>query len=109
MFNIQESFKKEVQFYELILPTLERFQKEENVADVLVHFPKFYGARYNFDGSSDVVDDDGIILIEDLSVRGKFFSNQLVTAFRFSYHSSIIIIKFNMDMLHNLLPSLLLI
>lgn len=76
MFNIQETFKKEIQFYEVILPTLERFQKEENITDVLEkHFAKFYGARYNFEGSSDIIDDDGVLLMEDLSVRGKSFSN----------------------------------
>lgn len=71
LFDIQVSFKKEVQFYEKILPALERFQKEEGVADISKLFAKFYGARFNLDGTSDVVDGNGILLLEDLCVRGK--------------------------------------
>lgn len=71
MFDIQVSFKKEVQFYDLILPMLRSFQMEEGVTDISKNFAKFYGARYNLNGTNDIIDDDGIMILEDLSIRGE--------------------------------------
>lgn len=71
IFNIQVSFKKEVQLYEVILPTLQMFQSEEGASDISKNFAKFYGARYNLNGTDDKLDEDGILLLEDLCVRGK--------------------------------------
>lgn len=70
-FNIQKTFKKEVAFYEVILPILRDFQKEEGITDVLDNFAEFYGARYNLLGNSEVVDEDAVMLLEDLSVKGR--------------------------------------
>lgn len=71
LFDIQVSFKKEVQFYEVIIPILKSFQVEEGVTDISKHFAKFYGARYNLNGTNDIITDDGILILEDLCVRGK--------------------------------------
>lgn len=76
-FDIQNTFKKEVAFYEVILPTLRNFQKQEGVRDVLDNFAEFYGARFSLDGRSEVVDHDGVMLLEDLSVEGETNSNIL--------------------------------
>lgn len=71
LFNIQKTFKKEVAFYEVILPALKDFLNEEEVVDdVLDLFAEFYGARYTLGGDSDVVDDDAVMLLEDLSLSG---------------------------------------
>lgn len=71
-FDIQRTFKKEVAFYDVILPILREFQKEEGITDVLDNFAEFYGARYNLGGKNGVVDEDAVMLLEDLSVKGRF-------------------------------------
>lgn len=71
VFNIQETFKKEIAFYQVIIPILKEFQKEENIDGVFDNFAEFYGARFNLDGNSEVVDENGVLLLEDLSVKGK--------------------------------------
>lgn len=73
IFNIQESFKKEVAFYREIVPILREFQEEENITDVLDSFAEFYGARFNLDENSELVDEDGVMLLDDLSVKGTQF------------------------------------
>lgn len=70
MFNIQHTFKKEVAFYQVILPILNDFQKEEGI-DVFDIFPEFYGARYNLHGKNDMVDEDAVMLLEDLGAKGR--------------------------------------
>lgn len=71
MFNIQHTFKKEIAFYQVILPILKDFQKEEGIVDVFDNYAEFYGARYNLHGKNEIVDEDGVMLMEDLSARGR--------------------------------------
>lgn len=69
MFNIQHTFKKEVAFYQVIIPILNDFQKEEGV-DLFDNVAELYGARYNLDGKNDIVDEDAVMLLEDLTAKG---------------------------------------
>lgn len=70
-FDIQKTFKKEVAFYEEILPLVREFEKEERITDVMDSFAEFYGARFSLEGKSEVVNEDAVMLLEDLSVKGK--------------------------------------
>lgn len=70
-FDIQNTFKKEIAFYDEILPLLKDFQKEEGITDTLDCFAEFYGARYNLNGKIGIVDENAVLLLEDLSVKGK--------------------------------------
>ncbi|CAG9833657.1 unnamed protein product [Diabrotica balteata] len=63
------AFKNEIRFYKEIVPTLQNFQQERGIEDVLDMFPEFYGARINNNGS-DKVDDKAVILLEDLKFDG---------------------------------------
>lgn len=72
VFNVAVTFKLETAFYDIIVPTLQNFQREQGMTEIIDFFPKFYGARINLDGS-DKVDDNAIILLENLKVQGKFF------------------------------------
>ncbi|CAH1282583.1 unnamed protein product [Diabrotica balteata] len=69
VFNIQVTFNIEKEFYNTIVPTLYEFQKKYNVP-VSDSFPKFYGARNNLNGVNNVVDKDGLIVLENLKVKG---------------------------------------
>lgn len=68
-FKIQQSFQKEVAFYETIIPTLKSFQEEEGVV-VLDNFAEYYGARYNLHQKNNEVDEEAVLLLEDLTVKG---------------------------------------
>ncbi|XP_072375577.1 uncharacterized protein [Diabrotica undecimpunctata] len=63
------AFKNEIRFYKEIVPTLQNFQQERGIEDILDMFPEFYGARINNNGS-DEVDDTAVILLEDLKFDG---------------------------------------
>lgn len=69
IFNFQVSFKKEVAFYEVIVPILKKFQNEK-CPDYSLDFAEFYGARYNLNGNKIKVDDDALLLLENLSDKG---------------------------------------
>ncbi|XP_072393448.1 uncharacterized protein [Diabrotica undecimpunctata] len=68
-FNVQITFKSEIAFYEKIVPELQKFQKKYNIKEILNCFPKYYGSRLNLNGS-DKVDRDGVILLENLKIKG---------------------------------------
>lgn len=74
-FDIQNTFKKEAAFYEIVVPILDEFQKEEGIEDVVDKFAKFYGARFSLEGKSELVDEDGVMLMEDLCIKGRFQLN----------------------------------
>uniref|UniRef100_A0A6P7F7B7 Rho-associated protein kinase let-502 n=1 Tax=Diabrotica virgifera virgifera TaxID=50390 RepID=A0A6P7F7B7_DIAVI len=69
VFNIQVTFNMEKEFYNTIVPRLYEFQKKYNVP-VSDSFPKFYGARNNLNGVNNVVDKDGLIILENLKIKG---------------------------------------
>ncbi|CAG9833655.1 unnamed protein product [Diabrotica balteata] len=69
IFNIQHTFKAEINFYEKLVPHFQNFQRENNVEDVLDCFAKFYGSRLNLNGS-EKVDEDAAIVFENLSDAG---------------------------------------
>ncbi|KAG5866042.1 hypothetical protein JTB14_016833 [Gonioctena quinquepunctata] len=70
IFNIQITVKKEIYFYEVMVPTLQQFQRENGVQNVIDCFPKFYGGRLNLHGNDEKVDSDSVILLENLYTAG---------------------------------------
>lgn len=70
-FDIQNTFKKEAAFYEIVVPILDKFQEEEGIEDLLDNFAKFYGARFSLESNSEIVDEDGVMLMEDLCIKGR--------------------------------------
>lgn len=76
VFNVQVSFKLEVAFYEVVVPTLQDFQREQGVKEVIDFFPKFYGARNNLNGTGKV-DEDAVLLLENLKNSGKKITSRI--------------------------------
>lgn len=70
LFNTQVSVKVEIAFYEVIVPTLEKFQEKYGVKSNDL-FPKFYGGRLSLDETSDKVDRDSVIVLQNLQIKGK--------------------------------------
>ncbi|KAJ8936278.1 hypothetical protein NQ318_000156 [Aromia moschata] len=70
VFDIQVSVKKEIAFYDTVVPTLRQFQEEQGVENVMDFFPRIYGSRLNLNGS-DVVDENSAIILENLVKSGK--------------------------------------
>lgn len=71
LFNCQVTFKLEAAFYEVIVPTMQSFQREKGFTKVMDFFPQFYGARSNLN-DSEIVDVNGAILLENLKVSGEY-------------------------------------
>lgn len=71
VFNSQVSFKSEIGFYESIVPVLQNFRRKSEVEEMDI-FAHSYGSRINLNGS-DVVDDDGILILENLKEASKHF------------------------------------
>lgn len=70
IFSTDITFKNEIGWYKEAIPTLLAFQKEQGVSDVADFFMNIYGARCNLD-NGEKVDHGGVILCENLNVRGK--------------------------------------
>lgn len=73
VFHINITFNKEVRAYKLVSPEFERLQKEKNIPDTerLEVFPKFYGARTNWQGDENSdADESAVLLLENLKVSG---------------------------------------
>lgn len=69
--HVMPQFKNEITFYTEIVPTLQEFQREQGVTEVLNLFPKVYGTRKNISGIGDEMDGSSIIVFENLKAQGK--------------------------------------
>ncbi|XP_072393451.1 uncharacterized protein [Diabrotica undecimpunctata] len=65
IFNIQVTYRKEVELYKTIVQILEEFAKKR-----LDFFPKYYASRYNLKEDDDVIDEDAVLVLENLAVLG---------------------------------------
>ncbi|XP_014209232.1 uncharacterized protein LOC106639917 [Copidosoma floridanum] len=89
IFHSSFTFKKETFFYKKLMPAYQQLEREfgvpaDEVFDIL---PEFYGARFNLksggghgDGDDDdedvLVDDDAVILMQNLKVRGYYMTDR---------------------------------
>ncbi|KAJ8945003.1 hypothetical protein NQ318_010205, partial [Aromia moschata] len=64
------TFKKELELYRTIVPTLKEFHAEEGLAEEINFFPEFYGGRLGIGPNFDTFDNDAVILLENLKKRG---------------------------------------
>jgi len=73
IFNIEFTFRKEVNAYKLVSPQYKQLQAERGIpsnkcVDV---FPKFYGARINKQGDlNEKADETAVLLLENLKISG---------------------------------------
>lgn len=70
----KENYKSELNFYQVIVPTLQEFAKERGLKRDFDLFPKLVAYRANLHGENDEPDENCILLFENLSVDGKFSS-----------------------------------
>lgn len=70
LFNIQETFKKEIRMYMDAIPALVDLENEYEIKDDRIEdmFAKTLGARINLQPGSQVVDKDAVLLLENLKV-----------------------------------------
>ncbi|XP_072400499.1 uncharacterized protein [Diabrotica undecimpunctata] len=68
-FKVQVTYTNEMAFYDLILPTLQDFQRELGVKKVIDWFPECYATRKNLN-ASDIIDDNAVIVLENLQISG---------------------------------------
>lgn len=70
MFNVPVTFKKEANVYKVIAKTLQEFQLESGVNCTTDFFARYYGSRISLNPSSEEVDDDAVLLLENLKIQG---------------------------------------
>lgn len=87
VFNIQVTFKNEIEFYREIIPTLQCFRRKFGLSEMEA-FPKCFGARINLNGGK-TVDKNAVLLLENLKLTGKifYFFVKLVYIIKFSFTS----------------------
>lgn len=68
--NTNLTFKLEVAWYTVVIPTLTQFQKDRGLTETLDFFQKVYGARISLDPSSNEVDENAVIITENLKYSG---------------------------------------
>lgn len=69
MFNSQVTFRKEIAFYKVIIPTLQQFQRDHDVQTILDFTPQYYGSRLNLkNDDSAKVDEHAVLVLENLKV-----------------------------------------
>lgn len=64
------AFMNEILFYKETVPALQDFQRERGIEQVLDVFPKFYGGQMNKNNTTNYIDEDAIILLENLKTDG---------------------------------------
>lgn len=69
LFDVQNTVRNEIRFYNELIPSLQAFQKENGAEEVIDFFPKFYGGRLNLTGN-ETVDEDSVIILENLITSG---------------------------------------
>ncbi|XP_060529522.1 uncharacterized protein LOC132703962 [Cylas formicarius] len=69
-FNTKETFRNEIAWYSTIIPTLQDFQREKGISNVMDFFAKYYGGRVSLDPDSEDFDEDGVLLVENLVAAG---------------------------------------
>lgn len=75
MFDSANTFKKEVFFYKELMPAYsELFKDGKKRLDI---GPKFYGSRWSLNEDQDQIDDDAVLLMENLKLKGYFMKDRL--------------------------------
>uniref|UniRef100_A0A6P7FGC0 Uncharacterized protein LOC114330006 n=2 Tax=Diabrotica virgifera virgifera TaxID=50390 RepID=A0A6P7FGC0_DIAVI len=70
IFNVDVSFNVEKGFYNVIVPTLQDFQRKQGITKVIDCFPRLYGARNNLGNNGGKVDDNAALVLENLKIQG---------------------------------------
>lgn len=79
IFDSPFSFKKEVFFYTDLMPFYRRLElelcpiPEDPLFDLV---PEYYGSRLSMDPKVEEVDDDAVLLMENLRVRGFYMADR---------------------------------
>ncbi|RZC39235.1 EcKinase domain containing protein [Asbolus verrucosus] len=68
IFNTQVTFRNEIGFYKNIVPTLQNFQREHGVQEVIDFSSKYIGSRINLKDDNTQVDSDAVLLLENLKL-----------------------------------------
>lgn len=77
MFQSRFSFKKELEFYRTIVPTLRQFQKSQGVTKTIDFVAEFYGGRTSINPQLQF-DKEAIILLENLKISGYEIGDRFV-------------------------------
>lgn len=77
IFDSSYTFRKEAFLYEELIPSYQSLEREFGVKDVFDIVPKLYGVRFSLK-ADDEFDDDAVILMENLKVRGYYMAERRI-------------------------------
>ncbi|XP_060526482.1 uncharacterized protein LOC132702081 [Cylas formicarius] len=92
-FDVQITFKKEIFAYTQAIPALVAFQRKRKIREEKVldkFFPRCLAARPSIDMNGGPVDEDGVLLFENLQVKGYTTLDRLVG---FDFEASKLVLK----------------
>lgn len=78
LFNTPVTFKKEIDLYVKIMPSLKEFQVRRGMSTVFDSVPKYLGSRMVFDTNKKRVDQTSILLLENIKTAGFRMANRLI-------------------------------
>lgn len=78
IFDTKLTFKIEMIFYNTVVPILNEFGRSKGVEDLINFVPKYINGRISKDPTSNVVDKDAVILLENLVAEGYTTGNRFV-------------------------------
>ncbi|KAJ8931040.1 hypothetical protein NQ314_016068 [Rhamnusium bicolor] len=93
MFKTPLTFKKELEFYRTVVPTLREFQKD-HALDVMDFFPEFYGGRLGQGLNPDLFDNDAVILLENLKLCFDLDGAKFILKSLAAFHAIPLALKF---------------
>lgn len=86
------TFKKELYFYQNVIPALKKFQTDQGMKELVDFTAEFYGGRLSLDSNhqQESADEDAVILMENLKVSGYQIMERTVG---FDFDTTCLIIK----------------
>lgn len=90
VFPTEVCFKNEINVYKYIIPYLLQFQKEQGLDELINFFPYCYATRTSIKNNDNEVDDDVVLLLENLKLKGYVVVNRMES---FNLESTFFILK----------------
>lgn len=79
IFDSAFTFKKEIFFYRDLAPAYRRLEEERGIGPDEGLFdmaPRYYGSRTSLEADGELVDDDAVLLMDNLKVKGYYMAER---------------------------------
>ncbi|KAK9751547.1 Ecdysteroid kinase-like family [Popillia japonica] len=70
MFNTKETFRREIEIYNTVFPTINAFAEEKGIPHFIDFVPKCFGGRISLNPEAKEADQDAVLILENLIESG---------------------------------------